>query len=467
MKKLALLSLIVAASALAQQNRTTLISDPFVLKPKAGAVLPRISLQEPSVLDGGDFVAASKLLSIKGVSTAGNGIKRVDVNGLILVPSDVGGFSGKIPLRNGPNQITVIAEDNSGNQGKISFVAYYDMKPPVIDVIQPKVAGQRGVRNVVVDTTVLIARVYDDCLLTDVTVNGASVQVGPDSLIRTQLSLRDTPDTVRIVATDVAGHSSLWELPLSFRPRAIPPDFLSGRSYAIVIGIDSYTGIWPRLKNAANDARAVARLLTTQFKFERVDSLINEKATRSNILQMIETVGRTIRPEDRLLIYYSGHGRKEPPYNKGYWVPVDATERSIGQYISNRDIQDYMAGMNARHVLLVADACFAADIFKGGALREDFEDTPNYYRHIAGIRSRKAMTSGGDEPVMDEGAPGHSIFAGYFIKALQGIQKPYFSAWEVFKSLRIPVANNSDQEPQFDAVKNTGDEGGEFLFVRR
>jgi len=36
---------------------------------------------------------------------------------------------------------------------------------------------------------------------------------------------------------------------------------LYGASYALVIGNDAYTNGWPRLANAGNDARAVAREL--------------------------------------------------------------------------------------------------------------------------------------------------------------------------------------------------------------
>ena len=39
---------------------------------------------------------------------------------------------------------------------------------------------------------------------------------------------------------------------------------LYGASHALVIGIDAYTGGWPRLSNAVNDARAVAEELRRQ-----------------------------------------------------------------------------------------------------------------------------------------------------------------------------------------------------------
>jgi hypothetical protein len=97
----------------------------------------------------------------------------------------------------------------------------------------------------------------------------------------------------------------------------------------------------------------------------------------------------------------------------------------------------------------------------------EFEDNEAYYRKVAEKKSRAGLTSGGDEPVLDGGGSGHSIFTAYFLKALDGIKKTYFSAEEVYQELKIPVANNSDQTPTFLPIKNTDDAGGQFIFVRR
>ena len=36
-----------------------------------------------------------------------------------------------------------------------------------------------------------------------------------------------------------------------------------------------------------------------------------------------------------------------------------------------------------------------------------------------------------------------------------------------FITLKIPVINNSDQTPKLAPVKNTGDEGGQFIFIKK
>jgi hypothetical protein len=77
------------------------------------------------------------------------------------------------------------------------------------------------------------------------------------------------------------------------------------------------------------------------------------------------------------------------------------------------------------------------------------------------------MSSGGLEPVMDGGRDGHSVFTFYLLKALKENTAPYLDAAQLHDDIKISVANNSDQTPIFNAIKNTGDEGGQFVFRRK
>jgi hypothetical protein len=40
-------------------------------------------------------------------------------------------------------------------------------------------------------------------------------------------------------------------------------------------------------------------------------------------------------------------------------------------------------------------------------------------------------------------------------------------ASQVFGKLKIPVYNNSDQSPDFKPISKSGDEGGQFIFMRK
>jgi len=240
-----------------------------------------------------------------------------------------------------------------------------------------------------------------------------------------------------------------------------------GNYYALIIGIDDYTGSWNKLKNAVNDAKAIENSLRTQYKFDVFRTLYNDDATRVKIIKEFEWLVANVKPEDNVLIYYSGHGEYNQPLNKGYWVPVDAKEASTSRYISNSDIQTFLGGIRSKHTLLISDACFSGDIFRGKTLEIPFEESERYYRNVHNKMSRKAITSGGVEPVMDGGREGHSVFAYYLLKTFDYNNYAYFDASQLYENIKIPVTNNSSQEPEFHPIKDTGDEGGQFIFFKK
>ncbi len=240
-----------------------------------------------------------------------------------------------------------------------------------------------------------------------------------------------------------------------------------GKYYAFIMGIDKYKGVWIPLNNAVNDAKAIETLLKTKYKFDHFKTLYNEQANRVNIINEMEWLVANAKPEDNVFIYYSGHGEYKQDLNKGYWVPVDAITNSTANYISNSQVQELMAGIKSKHTLLVADACFSGDIFRGNTVSVPFEESEKYYKEVHGLISRQALTSGGIEPVMDGGKDGHSVFAYYFLKIMNENQNKYLDASQIFNKIKIPVINNSEQSPKFAPVKNTGDEGGQFIFIKK
>ena len=239
----------------------------------------------------------------------------------------------------------------------------------------------------------------------------------------------------------------------------------NGKYYALLIGIDKYTGIWKPLDNAVNDAKKVESVLSSKYQFDKLITLYDAQATRAAIFDKFEWLVENISENDNVLVYYSGHGDFKANLNKGYWIPADAGTASVSSYISNNDIQTFLAAIKSKHTLMISDACFSGDIFRGNTVSVPFEQSEKYYKQVYSLNSRKAISSGGIEPVMDGGKDGHSVFAYYFIKSIENNKAKYLDASQVFDSIKIPVVNNSEQTPMFQPIKNTGDEGGQFVFV--
>jgi len=142
----------------------------------------------------------------------------------------------------------------------------------------------------------------------------------------------------------------------------------------------------------------------------------------------------------------------------GYWLPRDASKDNPVNWIPNTDLTNYLGAIKTKHTLLIADACFSGGIFK---TRSAFS-TSYAIEMLYQLNSRKAITSGTLTEV-----PVRSVFFQYFIKNLRENSVEYLSSEELFSKMRMAVINNSENVPQYGTIQNVGDEGGDFIFIRK
>ena len=237
-----------------------------------------------------------------------------------------------------------------------------------------------------------------------------------------------------------------------------------GTYRALVIGINNYQDKnIPALKTAVNDAKEFANLLETRYGFQ-ITLLLDRQATKQAIMAKMRELAANTSPDESVLIYYAGHGDVDRVLNDGWWVPVDATGGDPVTYLDNNYVQRVMRGMKARHVLLVSDSCYSGTLFgESRSLPTLIDD--RYYMNLYNEKSRWGMTSGNKTPVSDSGSEGHSIFAYQLIKALKKNDQPYITTQELYSRIAPIIANNSEQQPLCSPVRDTGDQGGGFVFV--
>jgi len=239
-----------------------------------------------------------------------------------------------------------------------------------------------------------------------------------------------------------------------------------GTYRALIIGINDYKdNEIPDLKTAVNDARELAEILRKDYWFSDVTLLLDDQANSSRIHRSLRKLAAQSNKNDSVLIYYAGHGELDKLTKAGYWVPHDARAGDPATYLHNGIIQTYIKAIPARHVLLVADSCFSGTLFgEARALPPIIDD--KFYATLFKEKSRWGMTSGNLTPVSDEGSGGHSIFAYQFLKTLKENEKPYLTPRDIYQKIGPIIRNNSEQMPITKPIKNTGDEGGEFVFIR-
>ncbi|MCU0289849.1 MAG: SUMF1/EgtB/PvdO family nonheme iron enzyme [Acidobacteria bacterium] len=237
--------------------------------------------------------------------------------------------------------------------------------------------------------------------------------------------------------------------------------------WAFIIAIDRYVYLNP-LKYPVKEAGQVANLLENRYGYSssRVKTLPDDKATYGAVMAQLRWYVQNLAEKDNLFIYFSGHGYKDDVLKKGFWMPCDAcsdtqaardekekaTETLVK--ISNHDIVDVLRECKARHIFVVADSCFSGQFF---AAQPKVGRVPGTHYNL---KSRQLLASGRE-------LVGDGDFGKYFVRCLEANQEPYLLASDIITNVRTMVMNNTNLEPEGKTVKNTDDEGGEFILVRR
>jgi len=237
---------------------------------------------------------------------------------------------------------------------------------------------------------------------------------------------------------------------------------MPGKHYALLVAVGNYDDDDINdLDQPQNDAAALKKVLMENYTFEDANVSLMVDPSRGDILDEFDRLNQIMGESDSLLIFYAGHGYWDEDFQQGYWLPRDARKSRKASWISNATIRDYIRGIGSKHTLLISDACFSGGIFK---TRSAFRDTASATDKLFQLTSRKAMTSGTLTEVPDD-----SVFLEYLIKRLKDNTDSHLPSEQLFSQFRIAVINNSsvDQVPQYGEIRGAGDEGGDFIFVRR
>lgn len=239
-----------------------------------------------------------------------------------------------------------------------------------------------------------------------------------------------------------------------------------------MIGNQNYNPL-DKLKTPVADAEAVAKILKEKYGFE-VTLLKNANSAqmRSALSHLRATMTKAM-PQESLLIYYAGHGSFDPATNRHYWLPVDADKDRNDNWIRTDEVTDLFVALNhIGHHLVVADSCYA----EWTLTRDPQTKLPDrgWAARMWQRRSRHALTSGANEPVVDSGKGEHSIFAWAFLEALEKNyeHQEILDGNTLFDQVKYPIAEYVDncsncpkQTPVYNYIPNAEDEHGDFLFL--
>ncbi len=374
-----------------------------------------------------------------------------------------------------PAKSELLSPSTSLNIGQ-ELTRMIDTKPPKVSFTKPIL--QKDKAAIVNSEEVIIqGKVSDKNGVFELTINGMYANLSDNGDFKTDVYLVEGRNNVYVRAVDKFNNVTEESYIIVYqnlnkrdqRQTAInknDPTVLDertvkdGKYYALLIGVSEYPD--PEIMNLdqpVSDAEKLYNTLTTQYTFEKQNVKLLKSPTREEIIAELDRLNRVITEDDNLLVFYAGHGYWDSQDEVGYWLPSDSKKANTANWMRNTTIRDYLRTVKTKHTILIADACFSGGIFK---TRKAFTDAPKSIQKLYEVPSRKAMTSGSLKEV-----PDRSVFLLYLDKRLNENTQPYISAEELFGSFKIAVLNNSPNVPQYGEIKDTGDEGGDFIFIKR
>ena len=347
--------------------------------------------------------------------------------------------------------------------------------PPTIVIYEPAVT--RGFKIVKAKRITVKGKATDADGVYEVTVNGIDASLQADGSFVTQIPLRVGDNNLNVKATDLKYNSSItkFKIKREVKPVVIVDPNIDnnnikkkeintngGTYYAILIGVSDYNDskIISLDGMPTNDIHNLGDALVSYYTFDKnnVETLSNP--TRSQIIRAFDRLKKKVTPKDNLLIFYAGHGTFVKEDNIGYWLPADAEAEYTDNWINNTIVRDNIKRIKSKHTLLISDACFSGSIFKTRAF--SIKNAKLSIQKKYELPSRKAMTSGTLKTV-----PNISVFMKYLLDRLENNKDPYLSASQLFSRIELPVGNNSPNTPQYGTIQGVGDEGGDFIFIRK
>lgn len=160
---------------------------------------------------------------------------------------------------------------------------------------------------------------------------------------------------------------------------------------ALLIGVGQYRDDQHirTLEGPPNDVAAMRAVLVRRWGFMPQDivSLVNDKASRANIMQELGALAKRSKPDDEIVVYFSGHGTsaynsalQDPnipelavPHGSGAFVPYDfpvSSPRGSKLIVGRRDLIPIFKQLEqgGRKLWVISDSCYSGNAVRSIAL---------------------------------------------------------------------------------------------------
>ncbi len=185
--------------------------------------------------------------------------------------------------------------------------------------------------------------------------------------------------------------------------------------WAVVIGVSSYEHM-QTLKYSDDDAYKIYAFLKSpqggSLKDSNIKVLVDDNATRENILGELSRTFSKAGPNDLVMMYFSGHGLK------GSFLPIDYD--GSNNKVFHHEITEILENSPAKFKLCMADACHSGSLYtEKGGFSSAFE---SYYKSLAQSKPGMAliMSSKSEETSLESNNLRQGVFSHFLLRGLKG-----------------------------------------------
>ncbi|MBI5594882.1 MAG: caspase family protein [Elusimicrobia bacterium] len=242
---------------------------------------------------------------------------------------------------------------------------------------------------------------------------------------------------------------------------------------AVIIGVEKYRSA-PPSQYSAGDAKLMRDYLVAMgYPARNIELLTDDRATSGDMKRVLERwLPNKVKPESRVVVYYSGHGAPEPSTGKAYLVPWDGDPTYLEDtaYAVTR-LQEVLAKLPAKEVVVILDACFSGLGKKGEGrtlLAEGARPMIVSGPEALPPSAKLAVLSAARRSQISASNPEyrHGLLTYHLLKAVREGKK---TLSEIYATLKSRVeddakARNVDQSPQL-SLEEGPDAASKFLLA--
>ena len=190
--------------------------------------------------------------------------------------------------------------------------------------------------------------------------------------------------------------------------------------WAVVVGVGKYTAM-PSLKFTDDDAfRFYSHLKSPEggaLPDEQVEILVDEAASRENILKAMRRLFLQADENDVVLFYFSGHGLE------GCFLPVDFD--GYNNKLRHEEIRQILKQSKAKHKLCIADACHSGTLDYSGPLASKGPAPVSLTRFYQAFEEADGgiallMSSKPEELSLEDHGLRQGVFTYYVLRGMKG-----------------------------------------------